>query len=162
MDFLSVTLTGLCIGFYISMVEAKFGLLQVRGERLPGGSVELGQSAFGKTPEGFDSVDVIWTPGKFILTMVDPKMLVESQVDQAIIPSPSVGVNETLRVGLAPDDRLENAIARMGNDFRVDPITVFQRSEDDRFATVASAPFATDPVRSQVGLIGFQYKSFSF
>lgn len=137
------------------MVEAKFGLLQVPVERLPGDSVELGQSAFGETPERFDSVDVIGTPGKFILTMVDPKMPVESQVDQAIIPSPSVGVNETFRIGFAPNDCLENALARIGNDFRVDPITAFQKSEDDRFTTGASAQFAPDPVRSEGGLVRF-------
>ena len=119
------------------MVEAKLGLLQVPVERLPGNPVEFGQPSFCEAPERFDPVDVIGTPGKFILTMVDPKMFVESQVDQAIIPSPSVGVNETLCIGLAPDHRLENSLARIGNDFRVDPIAAFQKSEDDHFSTSA-------------------------
>ena len=120
------------------MAEAKLGLLQVPVERLPGNPVEFGQPSFGEAPERFDPVDVIGTPGKFILTMVDPKMFVESQVDQAIIPSPSVGVNETLRIGLAPDHRLENSLSRIGNNFRVDPIAAFQKSEDDRFSTNAT------------------------
>ena len=85
------------------MAEAKLGLLQVPVERLPGNPVEFGQPSFDKAPERFDPVDVIGTPGKFILTMVDPKMFVASHVDQAIIPSPSIGVNETFRIGLAPD-----------------------------------------------------------
>ncbi len=77
---------------------------------------------------------------EFTLTMMDPKMFIGSHVDQAILPSPSVGVNEALRIGPAPDDRLENCLARIGNNFRVDPIAALQKSEDDRFATGASAP----------------------
>ena len=97
--------------------------------------MNLASCLFGEAPERFDPVDVIGTPGEFILTMVDPKIFVASQVDQAILPSPSVGV---LCIGLAPDHRLENSLARIGNDFRVDPIAAFQKSEDDRFSTNAT------------------------
>lgn len=131
------------------MVEAKFGRRQVPVERLPGHSVEFGQPSFGEAPERFDPVDVIRTPGKFILTVMDPKMFVESRVDRAIIPSPSVGVDETLRIGLAPDHRLENGLARIGDNFRADPIAAFQKPEDDRFFTGPAAPFAPDPVRTE-------------
>ena len=93
---------------------------------------------------------------EFTLTMMDPKMFIGSHVDQAILPSPSVGVNEALRIGPAPDDRLENCLARIGNNFRVDPIAALQKSEDDRFATGASAPPPPDSVRSEVGLVRFQ------
>ncbi len=93
---------------------------------------------------------------EFTLTMMDPKKFIGSHVDQAILPSPSVGVNEALRIGPAPDDRLENCLARIGNNFRVDPIAALQKSEDDRFATGASAPPPPDSVRSEVGLVRFQ------
>lgn len=84
--------------------------------------------------------NVVGSSREFTLTMMDPKKFIGSHVDQAILPSPSVGVNEALRIGPAPDDRLENRLARIGNDFRVDPIAALQKSEDDRFATGASAP----------------------
>ena len=138
------------------MVEAKFRLLQVPVERLPGDSVEFGQSAFGETPERFDAVDVIRTPGEFILTVMDPKMFIESHVDQAIIPSPSVRVNQALRIGFATDHRLENRLARIGDDFRVHPIAALQKPEDDRFSTGATASLSPDPVGTEIGLVIFQ------
>jgi len=104
----------------------------------------------------FDPVHVIGTPGEFILSMMDPKMLVESQVDQAVIPSPSVGVDEALGIGLAPDHRLENCLARIGDDFRIHPIAALQKSENDRFSTGTPAPFSPDPMRTKIGFVGFQ------
>lgn len=140
----------------MAMVEAKFGLLQVPVESRPGGSVELGQSAFGETPERFNPVDMVGFANELVLTMVDPEMFIKLHFAQAIRPSPSVGVNKTLRICLPLDDRLDNHLARIGNDFRVDPIAAFQKSEDDRFATGAAAPFAPYPMRTEVGLVSFQ------
>ena len=59
-------------------------------------------------------------------------MPIESQVDPAVVPSPSVDVNQAHRKGLAPNHRLENRLARIGDDIRVHPAS-FQKPEDDLF-----------------------------
>ena len=59
-------------------------------------AVELGQTAFGKAPEGFDSVDVSAAIGKGFL-FVDPHMFVITDIDQAIIARPAIGAEDALR-----------------------------------------------------------------
>ena len=85
----------------MAMVEAKFRLLQMPIERFSG-----------------DPVDVVGSSGEFVLAMINKKVSVEAQVDQTVVPSPSIGVDEALQIGLATDHRLEDALARIGNDFR--------------------------------------------
>ena len=71
------------------------------------------QKAFSKNPERFEPVNVIGTPSKFILTMVDPKILIESWINQAILPSSAVGVNKSLRVNLSAGHCPGHTLARI-------------------------------------------------
>jgi len=43
------------------------------------------QALFGIPPEAFNSVDVITTFGKFVLAMINPKMLAVTHIDQTMI-----------------------------------------------------------------------------
>ena len=47
------------------------------------------QALFGIPPEAFNSVDVITTFGKFVLAMINPKMLAVTHIDQTIIATPA-------------------------------------------------------------------------
>lgn len=122
------------------MVEAKFRFLQMPIECLPGDPVELGQTSFGEAPERFDPVDVIGIPGEFILSMMDPEMLVESHVDQAVVPAPSVGVNEALRIGLPRITAWRTALLALGT------ISVYTRSPRFRSPKTIVFPPAPRPL----------------
>ena len=78
----------------LPMIKAKLSLLQVPVKSLLRDPVEFSQASLGVTPERFNSVDMVTSPGKFVLAMMDSEMLVKTQVDQSILSSPAIGVNE--------------------------------------------------------------------
>ena len=55
-----------------------------------GDTVKLHQAAFRKGPEGFDTVDVATTAGKFILAMRNTIVLLEPDIDQAVVTAPAI------------------------------------------------------------------------
>ena len=59
-------------------------------------AVEFAHATFGKTPEGFDSVDVYPVECE-MLALVDPEMLVVTDVNQALVAFPSSRVGRRLR-----------------------------------------------------------------
>lgn len=69
-------------------------------------TVELDQASFGEAPEALDSVDVVRSDGELILPMIDPEVLVESQIDQAIVPSPAVGMHDGIWTHFSANDGL--------------------------------------------------------
>lgn len=52
--------------------------------------------------------------------MVDSEMFVNTDVDQAVVAAPAVGVNDGAGVDLAPNDRLQCSFGAMGDDLGVD------------------------------------------
>ena len=58
------------------MVEAKSRFLEMEVEGLFADAAELGQPSFGEAPEALDAVDVVELPGKLVLAMLDPEVLV--------------------------------------------------------------------------------------
>lgn len=58
--------------------------MQVEGS--DGYAVKLLQPAFGITPERFNAIDVMLTPGKLIRTMIHPKMFIKTNIHQAVKP----------------------------------------------------------------------------
>ena len=139
----------------MSVVKAKLGFFEVQFEGLCWDAVELGESSFGITPERLDAVDVAFTGSEFVVAVVDPEMLVETDIDQAIIATPAVGMDDRTQVDFAPDHRLERGFGAIGDDFGVDLALAFEDTEDDGFAGSAAPAFAPDPVRAKVRFIDF-------
>ena len=65
---------------------------------------EFNHAMLGKSPEGFDAVDVIDTPNKFIVVMVNTVMLVAIK-NKLIIGFLTIGVKSAARGHLMPDYR---------------------------------------------------------
>ena len=59
-------------------------------------SMKLNQSAFSIRPKGFNSVDMLFAPGKFISTMMHSIMLFITQIHQAVITSPLVRMDDAI------------------------------------------------------------------
>jgi len=54
---------------------------------------EPGESGFGETPEALDAVDVGLPLGELVPAVVDSRVLAITDVDQAVIAAPVVGVD---------------------------------------------------------------------
>ena len=74
--------------------------MQIKGGRRE--SIELHESGLGKGPKGFDAVDMVPPPGELVLAMMDAIMLFVTQVHQAVVASPAVGVNYAFVVFTLP------------------------------------------------------------
>jgi len=137
------------------MVEAEFGFLEVEIKRPLGHTIELGEPAFGVTPEAFDAVDMPLPTSEFIGAVIHSEMLVETNVHQAVIPSPSIGVDDRIRIDMTADNRLQGGLGAVGHDLGVDLTIAFEKTKYNSLAVGATATFAAHPVRTEVRLIDF-------
>lgn len=71
-----------------------------------GHASELGQSHFGNAPEVFNAVDVRRFCSEFIFSMLHSVMLFVTQVHQAVVTAPPVGMDGAFEIHLTPDHRL--------------------------------------------------------
>jgi hypothetical protein len=81
---------------------------------------EPGKSRFGISPKALDSIDMTFIMNKLILSMIDSKMFLVSEINESIIASPTVRMNNTLEVHATPDNRLQCGSLAVGNDFSKD------------------------------------------
>ena len=115
-------------------------------------SIELHESGLGKGPKGFDAVDMVPSPGELVLAMMDAIMLFVTQVHQAVVASPAVGVNHALGVHFSSDDGLQSGLGAIRYDLGVDSATPLQDAEDRSFAISATTPFSFYPPCSEAGV----------
>ena len=119
-------------------------------------AVEPGETAFGEAPEGFDAVDVSSTFGERFL-FVDADVLVEADVDQAVIPGPAVGANDARRIDATPDHRSQRGLRAILDDFGVNLALAFEDAKDGLLerasATQAGQRPTAHPTRSKVAFV---------
>ena len=60
-------------------------------------TTEPGKSGFSISPEALDTVDMSPAVNEFIIAVVDLKVLVVTDIDQAIIAAPAVRVYDAVR-----------------------------------------------------------------
>ena len=76
------------------MVETELAFLEVQVERLAMDAAELREAHLGETPEVLDAVDVRLPAGELVLPVVHAVVFPVAEVDQAVIPSPAVRVDD--------------------------------------------------------------------
>ena len=76
-------------------------------------AVKLGEAALGKTPKGFDAVDVD-AAGSKSFGLVDTDMLVVAHIDEAIVAAPVIGKDDAGRIDLAAQDGVERVGEQLG------------------------------------------------
>lgn len=85
------------------MIPTELTFLEVEKEFVFMDSVEFEKAMLGEAPEGFDPVDVVFSPYKFI-GMVMNTVMSESTGHQAIVSFPAIGVNVALRKDVSPEN----------------------------------------------------------
>jgi len=143
----------------MSMVEPEFAPFQMQFEGLFGDAIELRQAAFGKAPKRLNAIDMLLTSNKFVVAVIDPKVLVKADVYQPIVATPTIGMDDAGDVHLAPNNGLQCGFVGIGDDFGVDAIIAFEQAKNDRFAQRAPSAFATNPPCAKVRFIGFECAS---
>lgn len=72
------------------MVKPKLAFLQVEIKSMLREPTKSNQSSFSKTPETFYPIYMRVFSGKFVMGMLDTKVLLIPQIHQSVIPTPSV------------------------------------------------------------------------
>ena len=122
-------------------------------------TTELVQPGFGKAPEAFDAIDMGSAPDKFILPMIDSQVLAITDIDQAVVTAPAIGIDDAIQSNTAPDDPLERCFTAVRDDFCVDTPVAFEYTKDSCFAEGPATAFAFDTLGTEIRFIDLDLAS---
>ena len=118
-------------------------------------AIELGQPPLGVAPEALDAVDVRSIVGKFIPSVLDAQVLFVTHIDQAVVPSPAVGVHHRIQADAAANGFLQGLFATIGDNLGVDLSVSFEDAKDNGLAGRPPASFTSNAFGSEVGFVDF-------
>ncbi len=113
------------------------------------------KAGFSISPESFDAIDVGLIPRERILSMIDSLVLSVTNIHQAIVATPAIGVDDAVQVGLSPNSLLQRGLRAIGHYLGVHAAIAFEDAEDDGFSISASSSFALDAPCSKERFIYF-------
>lgn len=118
---------------------------------------ELGKASFRVAPEALYAIDMATLIGKFIVSVVDPEMLLVPNIYQAVIATPSVGMDDAFDADSASDNRLKRGTAAIRHDLGIDLALALEDAKDNGFAACATTSEPFDSARPEVAFINFDF-----
>ena len=137
------------------MIEPEFSLFDVEVEESPGEASVLGQASLGVTPEGLDAVDMTGAASKFVVTVVDAKVTLVSNVNQPVIPLPSIGVNDAFVTHFTLDDGFQSQSRAIIEDIGEDHSATLVDANHWNLSSCSSTPLASHTPCPEVTFIDF-------
>ena len=89
--------------------------------------------------------------------MLDAEVFLVSQIDEPVITSPTIGMNDAFKVYTSTYDALESGSGAVRNDFRIDVIIAFEQAENNGFSACSTASDAPDPASAEVAFINLDF-----
>ncbi len=89
--------------------------------------------------------------------MIDPKMLRITQVNQAVVAAPRIGMNHGFNADSPANNGLQRFLLNIRNDFSKDFSVAFVNSKDNGFTRCAPSAFAFDTTCAKVRLVNFNF-----
>ena len=111
------------------------------------------KSRFCKCPEAFNTINVWLFVGKLIVAVLHSKMLLVAQVNQAIVATPTVRMDNAFKLHTATDDTLESGFWAVRDYFRVNSTVAFEQAENNSFPSGPTASDASYPTSAEVTFI---------
>ena len=87
----------------------------------------------GIAPKGLDAVDMVVALGKFVLTVLNTKMLGITDINQAVVASPAIGVNNTVNADAASNHLLQHGFRCIRNNLGKDFAIALKNTKYDGF-----------------------------
>jgi len=119
---------------------------------------ELRKPGFGITPEGFNSVDMTLIMNKLILSMIDSKMLLVSNINKPVVASTAVRMNNCFQVYTASNNCLQRDFSTVRDNFSKTTTIAFEGAEYNCFSESSTPPFAFDAPSAKEAFINFSRK----
>jgi len=120
-------------------------------------AVKFHEPPFGKRPKGLDSVDMASATSELVLSVLHPKVLFVSEIDQAVISPPAIRMNDAVEADSSPNDGLQRGLCAIRDDFGVDPAISLEYAENRCLAGSAAASLAFDASAAEVGLVDLDF-----
>jgi hypothetical protein len=121
------------------VIETVLSVFEMQVKGMPGYSIELNQPPLDIAPEALDAIDMDRAPGKFVVAVTDPKVLVKADIDQTVTAAPAIRVDHAVYIGAAPDDGLQGALARIRHDLGMNRFAPLEQTEDNGFSARAAS-----------------------
>jgi hypothetical protein len=88
--------------------------------------------------------------------MIKSEVLFNSYIDQTIVATPSVGVNDVFGGNFAEDKSLQHGFTDVWDDLCVHAATALEQFKYDCFSPSSATSFAANALSSEVGLISLK------
>jgi len=124
-------------------------------ERIFAHTSEPGQSGFCIAPEALDSVNMTFAINKFILPVVDSKMLFVTKINQAVIASPAIRMNNTFQTHSSAYNLLQRGSTAIRDDLSIDFSVSSEDTKNDSFTESSTASFAFNAASPEKAFINF-------
>ena len=89
------------------------------------------------------------------MAVLHTEMLLIPQINQTVVPTPPVGVDDALQGDASPDYTLESRLRAIRDDLGVDAIMAFEQAENNGLAASAPSSQAFDAAGAEVTFIDF-------
>ncbi len=91
------------------------------------------------------------------MRMLDAEMFLIAQINESVITSPAIGMNDAFKVYTATYDALEGGSGAIRNDFRIDIILAFEQTKNNVFSACSTTSDSSDPASDEVAFINFDF-----
>ena len=126
------------------MIESEFAVFQVKIEDQRAHPPKTSHPGFGEAPKSFNPIEMGRTRNKLVLPMIHPKVFPISDVDEAIITSPAVGVDNALQGHFSTNNALKSVYPPIRNDLGIDFSVSFKKTENGSLSESSAGPFSLD------------------
>ena len=96
------------VDILIAVIKAKFTFFQMEIEGMLMKAPEADESSFSKGPKAFYSIDMGVPVSKFVVAMLNSKVLLIAQIYQTIVATPAIRVNNAFKLHTATNYSLES------------------------------------------------------
>ena len=117
--------------------------------------MKLLQAMLGKTPEALNAVDVVRAARELILSVIDSVMLRVTDIDQTIVTTPAITMDDCLKSNAPANNGLQRGFRAVRRNLRVDFAVTLQETEDGRLARGSATAFTSNTARAEVTFINF-------
>jgi len=87
--------------------------------------------------------------GKLVVTMMNPEVLIKTDIDQSVIAAPPIRMNDSIWCSMPTDNGLQCGFRAIWNNLRIYLPLTLQNTKNNRFAISASTSFTSDAAAHQ-------------
>ena len=118
---------------------------------------EPGESRFGIAPKALDSINMTFIMNKLVLSMVDSEMFLVSEINEPVIASPAIRMDNTLDIYPAPNNGLQRGSPAVRNNFCEDTSIAPEDTEYNCFTESSPASFTFNSAGAKETFINFNF-----